>query len=43
LYARATNLLTFTNFDLWDPELDTSNGVSYPNLSVYSIGFNLQF
>ena len=43
LYLRATNLLTFTNFDLWDPELDTSNGVSYPNVSVYSLGFNLQF
>jgi TonB-linked SusC/RagA family outer membrane protein len=42
-YARGLNLLTFSNFGLWDPELNTSNGGVYPNNRVYSIGFNLNF
>lgn len=42
-YIRGTNLFTLSNFDLWDPELNTTNGVAYPNVSVYSVGFNLQF
>ncbi|MFI2743807.1 SusC/RagA family TonB-linked outer membrane protein [Zhouia sp. PK063] len=42
-YFRATNVFTLTNFNLWDPELNTSNGGSYPNTSVCSIGVNFQF
>ncbi|SFW62988.1 TonB-linked outer membrane protein, SusC/RagA family [Sinomicrobium oceani] len=42
-YLRGTNLLTFTKFKLWDPELNTSNGGAYPNISVCSLGVNLQF
>ena len=42
-YLRGVNLLTFSNFDLWDPELLTSNGGAYPNVSVYSLGANVQF
>ncbi|MGS2764310.1 TonB-dependent receptor [Sinomicrobium sp. M5D2P9] len=42
-YLRGTNLLTFTKFKLWDPELNTSNGSAYPNISVCSLGVNLQF
>ena len=42
-YIRGTNLLTFSKFDLWDPELNTNNGGSYPNISVVSIGFNAVF
>ncbi|WP_348688489.1 SusC/RagA family TonB-linked outer membrane protein [Zunongwangia profunda] len=47
-YLRATNLFTLTNFDLWDPELNTDNGNGqnggqYPNISVASIGVNFRF
>lgn len=42
-YIRGTNLLTFSKFKLWDPELNTRNGGSYPNISVVSIGLNVLF
>jgi hypothetical protein len=43
-YLNAVNLLTFTKFKLWDPELNTSNGPKYPNVRTVSIGLiiNLQ-
>ena len=43
LYLRGTNLLTFTNFDLWDPELNTRNGSVYPNISVIALGGTFNF
>jgi len=43
LYIRGTNLLTFSKFKLWDPELNTGNGASYPNISVISVGLNVLF
>lgn len=42
-YFRGTNLLTLSSFDLWDPELLTSNGGAYPNISVSSLGMTVQF
>ncbi|MFI2742836.1 TonB-dependent receptor [Zhouia sp. PK063] len=42
-YLRATNVFTISNFDLWDPELNTTNGGAYPNISVVSLGVNFQF
>jgi len=43
IYVMGTNLLTFTSFKLWDPELNTSNGSSYPNSSTYTLGINFSF
>ena len=43
IYLRGTNLFTISKFDLWDPELLTSNGGAYPNISVSSLGMSLQF
>lgn len=43
LYFRGRNLLLISDFDLWDPELNTSNGASYPNTRVYAIGLDIQF
>jgi TonB-dependent Receptor Plug Domain./TonB dependent receptor. len=43
IYLMGTNLLTFSNFKLWDPELNTSNGTAYPNVSSYSIGVKFSF
>src|SRR5699024_8513107 len=31
IYFRGRNLLLFSDFKLWDPELNTANGTSYPN------------
>lgn len=37
------DLLTFSNFKLWDPELNSSNGTAYPNVSSYSVGVKFSF
>ena len=43
VYLQGTNLLTFSKFKLWDPELATANGSAYPNIKSYSVGLNLNF
>ena len=43
-YIRGVNLLTFSNFDIWDPELTTTgNGRAYPNITTVAVGVNVQF
>lgn len=42
-YFRGRNLITFSNFKLWDPELNTTNGSSYPNTKALSLGFQIKF
>jgi TonB-linked SusC/RagA family outer membrane protein len=43
-YLRGFNLLTFSKFKLWDPELSTStNGGGYPNITAYNLGLTAQF
>ena len=43
IYATGNNLFTISKFKLWDPELNTDNGSSYPNISTYSLGVNFNF
>ncbi|HEY8967873.1 MAG TPA: hypothetical protein VIM64_02245, partial [Puia sp.] len=43
LYFIGTNLATFSKFKLWDVELNTSNGVKYPQVAAYSLGITLTF
>ena len=43
IYLQGVNLLTFSRFKLWDPELATANGSAYPNIKSYSIGVNINF
>lgn len=43
VYLSGFNLLTFSNFKLWDVEMSTSNGGAYPNITTFSAGINLQF
>lgn len=43
IYTMGNNLLTFSKFKLWDPELDTDNGSAYPNTTSYSMGINVTF
>lgn len=43
IYIMGSNLLTFSKFKLWDPELNTNNGTLYPNNRTYSVGVNVSF
>jgi hypothetical protein len=45
IYLRATNLLCFSKFKLWDPELDSNenNGSNYPMMRSVSIGLDVTF
>jgi hypothetical protein len=41
LYFSGLNLLTFSSFKLWDPEL-AGNGFAYPVQKVFNIGLKLE-
>lgn len=42
LYLSGTNLLCFSNFKLWDPEM-AGDGLGYPIQKVYNIGIQFSF
>jgi len=42
LYFNGTNLLTFSKFKLWDPEMG-GNGLGYPIQKVFNVGLQLSF
>jgi len=42
LYFSGTNLLTFSKFKLWDPEM-AGNGLNYPIQKVFNLGLQLSF
>lgn len=42
IYFSATNLLTFSAFKLWDPEMG-SNGLGYPVQQVFNAGVQISF
>ena len=42
IYYSGTNLLTFSKFDLWDPEM-AGNGLGYPIQRVHNIGIQVGF
>ena len=42
-YLAGVNLLTFSKFKLWDPELNVSYGNAYPQMRSYNFGINLNF
>ena len=43
IYVQGVNLLTFSKFKLWDPELESSYGNVYPLTRNISLGLNLNF
>ena len=43
LYVQGVNLLTFSKFKLWDPEVSQSQGSQYPNMRTVSLGLNFKF
>jgi TonB-linked SusC/RagA family outer membrane protein len=42
VYFSGTNLLTFSKFKLWDPEM-AENGLGYPVQRVFNLGIQLSF
>lgn len=42
IYVSGTNLLTFSKFKLWDPEL-AGNGFNYPTQRVFNLGVQVKF
>jgi len=38
VYGQGFNLIYWSKFKLWDPELNTSNGAIYPNTRNFSLG-----
>ena len=43
IYLQGVNLLTFSPFKLWDPELESTYGNVYPLTRNVSLGLNLNF
>ena len=43
IYAAGVNLLTFSKFKLWDPELNGNGGQVYPMTKNITIGLNVNF
>ena len=43
IFFRGSNLLTFAKFDMWDPEINSSDGMTYPLQKVYSFGLEVSF
>ena len=43
VYVSGTNLLTFSKFKYWDPEVGSGSGLSYPTLRVVNVGLQLNF
>ncbi|SFC20014.1 TonB-linked outer membrane protein, SusC/RagA family [Parapedobacter composti] len=43
LYLQGINLFYWSKFDLWDPELNTSNGTAYPNTRTITLGIQASF
>lgn len=43
VYLRGSNLLTFSPFDLWDPEQGNGNGMFYPTQKSFNVGIQFSF
>ncbi|MGC4232810.1 MAG: TonB-dependent receptor [Niabella sp.] len=41
IFIRGNNLVTFSKFKLWDPELGTTDGLKYPLMKSFTAGFNI--
>ncbi|QNL49957.1 TonB-dependent receptor [Olivibacter sp. SDN3] len=43
IFFQGFNLLTFSDFDLWDVELGDGRGAIYPQQKIYSLGLQVTF
>ncbi|WP_273159147.1 SusC/RagA family TonB-linked outer membrane protein [Bacteroides fluxus] len=42
-YVSGNNLLTFSPFDHWDPEMGSGNGLKYPTQRTFNVGVQVTF
>ena len=42
-FVSCNNLFYISKFKLWDPELDTTDGLKYPSMRSVMFGFQLNF
>lgn len=42
-YMSGNNLLTFSPFDHWDPEMGSGNGLKYPTQRTFNVGIQVTF
>ena len=42
-FVSGNDLFHFSKFKMWDPELDTTNGLKYPNQRSFMFGVDLKF
>ena len=43
IFLQGSNLLTFSNFKLWDPEMGSENGEKYPLPKTVTLGLQVNF
>lgn len=43
IFLRGSNLLTFSSFKMWDPEVGTTDGLKYPMMKAVSVGITFNF
>ena len=43
VYLTGTNLLTFSPWKIWDPELGDGRGTAYPNTTAFNLGLRASF
>lgn len=43
IFLQGSNLMTFSNFKLWDPEMGSSNGEAYPLPKTITLGLQVNF
>ena len=43
VYFTGTNLLTWSSFKLWDPEMNSSSGTEYPKSRTFQLGLTVNF
>lgn len=43
VFVSGTNLLTFDHIKVMDPESNSGDGSSYPQMKLWNMGFNMQF
>lgn len=43
LFLRGTNILTFSKFNMWDPEIGSQDGLKYPLQKIFTSGFEITY
>jgi len=43
IFLSGSNLLTFSKFKLWDPEIGSDHGTVYPTMKSLQMGINIDF